>query len=157
MSRAFTREQDDDRSPSDIGERPVSEHRNLVTPDGLRMIEAEAASLREELAKAEADGEREKIALISRDLRYWSARRESAEVSVPDPESDVARFGMSVTIEAEDGTSHRWKIVGEDEADATKGKISHVSPMAVALFGKSVGDLVTVNGKEWEITGLEAS
>jgi transcription elongation GreA/GreB family factor len=157
MSRAFTREQDDDRSPSDIGERPVSEHRNLVTPDGLRMIEAEAASLREELAKAEADGEREKIALISRDLRYWAARRESAEVSVPDPESDVARFGMSVTIEAEDGTSHRWKIVGEDEADATKGKISHVSPMAVALFGKSVGDLVTVNGKEWEITGLEAS
>jgi transcription elongation GreA/GreB family factor len=157
MSRAFTREQDDDRSPSDIGERPVSEHRNLVTPDGLRMIEAEAATLREELAKAEADGEREKIALISRDLRYWSARRESAEVSVPDPESDVARFGMSVTIEAEDGTSHRWKIVGEDEADATKGKISHVSPMAVALFGKSVGDLVTVNGKEWEITGLEAS
>jgi transcription elongation GreA/GreB family factor len=156
MSRAFTREQDDDHSPSDIGERPVSEHRNLVTPEGLRMIEAEAASLRERLAKAEADGEREKIALISRDLRYWAARRESAEVSMPDPESDVVRFGMNVTIEAEDGTSHRWKIVGEDEADATKGKISHVSPMAVALFGKEVGDLATVNGKEWEITALEA-
>jgi transcription elongation GreA/GreB family factor len=150
MSRAFTREQDDDRSPSDIGERPISEHRNLVTPEGLRMIEAEAAALRE------ADGERERIALISRDLRYWSARRESAEVSVPDPASDVVRFGMSVTIEAEDGTSHRWKIVGEDEADATKGRISHVSPMAVALFGKGVGDLATVNGKEWEITALDA-
>ena len=157
MSRAFTREQDDDHSPSDIGERPVSEHRNLVTPEGLRLIEAEAASLRERLAKAEADGEREKIALISRDLRYWAVRRESAEVSVPDAESDVVRFGMSVTIETEDGAAHRWKIVGEDEADATKGKISHVSPMAVALFGKGVGDLVTVNGKEWEITGLEAS
>jgi transcription elongation GreA/GreB family factor len=157
MSRAFTREQDDDRSPSDIGERPISEHRNLVTPEGLRMIEAEAAALREDLAKAEAEGEREKIALISRDLRYWSARRECAEVSVPDPESDVVRFGMSVTIEAEDGTPHRWKIVGEDEADATKGKISHVSPMAVALFGKNVGDLVTVNGKEWEIIALGTS
>jgi transcription elongation GreA/GreB family factor len=154
MSRAFTREQDDE--PVDIGERPVSEHRNLVTPEGLRMIEAEAAALREELAKAGADGDREKIALISRDLRYWSARRESAEVSVPDPESDVVRFGMSVTIEAEDGNSHRWTIVGEDEADATKGKISHVSPMAIALFGKSVGDLATVNGKEWEITALDA-
>ena len=157
MSRAFTREQDDDRSPSDIGERPVSEHRNLVTPEGLQMIEAEGATLRELLAKAEAEGEREKIALISRDLRYWAARRESAEVSVPDPDSDVARFGMSVTIEAEDGTSHRWKIVGEDEADATKGRISHVSPMAVALFGKGVGDLATVNGKEWEITALGIS
>lgn len=155
MSRAFTREQDDE--PSDIGERPISEHRNLVTPEGLRMIEDEAAALRGRLAKAEADGEREKIALISRDLRYWAARRESAEISVPDPGSDVVRFGMSVTIEAEDGTSHRWKIVGEDEADATKGKISHVSPMAVALFGKGVGDLATVNGKEWEITALEAS
>lgn len=157
MSRAFTREQDDDHSPSDIGERPISEHRNLVTPEGLQMIEEEAAALRERLAKAEADGEREKIALISRDLRYWTARRESAEVSVPDRESDVVRFGMSVTIEAEDGTSHRWKIVGEDEADATKGKISHVSPMAVALFGKGVGDLATVNGKEWEITALDAA
>jgi transcription elongation GreA/GreB family factor len=155
MSRAFTREQDDE--PSDIGERPISEHRNLVTPEGLRMIEDEAAALRERLAKAEADGEREKIALISRDLRYWAARRESAEISVPDPGSDVVRFGMSVTIEAEDGTSHRWKIVGEDDADATKGKISHVSPMAVALFGKGVGDLATVNGKEWEITALGIS
>jgi transcription elongation GreA/GreB family factor len=155
MSRAFTREQDDE--PSDIGERPISEHRNLVTPEGLRMIEAEAAALREELAKAGADCDREKIALISRDLRYWAARRESAEVSVPDPESDVVRFGMSVTIEADDGTSHRWKIVGEDEADATKGKISHVSPMAVALFGKGVGDLATVNGKEWEIVAVGIS
>jgi transcription elongation GreA/GreB family factor len=157
MSRAFTREQDDDQSPGDIGERPVSEHRNLVTPEGLAQIEAETAALHEELAKAEADGDREKIALISRDLRYWSARRETAEISVPDPKSDVVRFGMSVTIEGGDGTSHRWKIVGEDEADATRGKISHVSPMAVALFGKGVGDLATVNGKEWEIAALGTS
>jgi transcription elongation GreA/GreB family factor len=157
MSRAFTREQDDDRSPNDIGERPISDHRNLVTLEGLKAIEAEASSLREQLAKAEADGDRDKIALFSRDLRYWSARRESAELSVPDPDSDVVRFGMSVTIEAEDGTSHRWTIVGEDEADAAKGKISHVSPMAIALFGKGVGDVAIVNGKEWEITGLETS
>ncbi|MGN6465104.1 MAG: GreA/GreB family elongation factor [Rhizobiaceae bacterium] len=157
MSRAFTREQDDDRSPNDIGERPISDHRNLVTLEGLKAIEAEASSLREQLAKAEADGDRDKIALLSRDLRYWSARRESAELSVPDPDSDVVRFGMSVTIEAEDGTSHRWTIVGEDEADAAKGKISHVSPMAIALFGKGVGDVAIVNGKEWEITGLETS
>ncbi len=156
MSRAFTREQDDDRSPNDIGERPISEHRNLVTHEGLEMIEAESAALHEELAKAEADSDREKIALVSRDLRYWSARRENAELSVPDPESDVVRFGMTVTIEDEDGKAHSWKIVGEDEADATKGKISHVSPMAIALFGKSVGKLATVNGKEWEITAIDA-
>jgi transcription elongation GreA/GreB family factor len=45
--------------------------------------------------------------------------------------------------------------VGEDEADPSKGTISHVSPMAQALFGKAVGDVVTVNGREWEIVGLK--
>ena len=58
---------------------------------------------------------------MSRDLRYWNARRESAEVSVPDPDSDVVRFGMTVTIEDEDGKKNSWKIVGEDEADAAHG------------------------------------
>ena len=103
MSRAFTREDDSDGAIADIGERPVSSHRNLVTPEGLEAIDAEVAALRAELAKAESDGERERIALMSRDLRYWNARRESAELSIPDPDSDVVRFGMTVTIEDEDG------------------------------------------------------
>lgn len=156
MSRAFTREQDSDNSLSDVGERPVSQHRNLVTKAGLAMIDAEIASLQEEMKRAENDGDREKLAMVGRDLRYWIARRESAEVSVPDPDSTVVRFGMTVTIESEDGRSHRWKIVGEDEADATQGKISHVAPMAQALFGKSVGETATVNGVEWEIVAVNA-
>jgi transcription elongation GreA/GreB family factor len=156
MSRAFTREDESENAIADIGERPVSHHRNLVTEKGLAMIEAEVAALRAELAKAEAGGDRERIALVSRDLRYWNARRENAELSVPDPGSLVVRFGMSVTIESEDGHRHTWKIVGEDEADAAHGKISHSSPMAIALFGKSVGDLATVNGKEWEIVEMGA-
>ena len=53
MSRAFTREDDSDSSIADIGERPVSQHRNLVTPEGLEAIDAEVAALRSELAKAE--------------------------------------------------------------------------------------------------------
>ena len=151
MSRAFTREDDTDGVIADIGERPVSKHRNLVTEEGLKAIDAEVASLRAELAKAEAAADRERIALVSRDLRYWNARRESAELSVPDPDSDVVRFGMTVTIEDEDGKKKHWKIVGEDEADASKGTISHVSPMAAALFGKKAGDVAVVNDKEWEI------
>ena len=154
MSRAFTREDDSDSSIADIGERPVSQHRNLVTPEGLEAIDAEVAALRSELAKAESAGGRERIALMSRDLRYWNARRESAEVSVPDANSDVVRFGMTVTIEDENGKKHSWKLVGEDEADVAHGKISHVSPMAVALFGKKVGETATVNGKGWEIVKL---
>jgi transcription elongation GreA/GreB family factor len=153
MSRAFTREEDNE-AIADIGERPVSPHRNLVTERGLALIEAELERLRKELGKGERQEDRERLALASRDLRYWTARRENAELSVPEAGSDVVRFGMSVTLESDDDAKVRWTIVGEDEADPSKGSISHVSPMARALFGKAVGDVVTVNGKEWEIVGL---
>lgn len=97
MSRAFTKEQDD--APTDLGERPVSPHRNLVTPAGLKMIEDEIARLQRELADANVAGERSAVARISRDLRYWTARRENAELSVPAADSDVVRFGMTVELE----------------------------------------------------------
>lgn len=155
MSRAFTREEDSEAAIADIGERPVSPHRNLVTRRGLGLIDAEIAALRERLARAEAAGERETIALVSRDLRYWNARRETAELIEPEADADVVRFGMKVTVENEDGERHQWRIVGEDEADAAKGMISHVSPMARAMFGKGAGESVTVNGKEWEILSFE--
>lgn len=154
MSRAFTRE-DDNEAALSIGERPVSPHRNLVTEEGLRQIEAELARLHKEFAQAEAEGDRERIAIAARDLRYWTARRESAELSVPEPGEAVVRFGMTVTLVDEDDQNHRWRIVGEDEADPSAGKISHVAPLAKALFGKGPGETVTVNGKDWEIAGLE--
>lgn len=154
MSRAFTREDDNESALADIGERPVSQHRNLVTPEGFAAIEAELAGLREELAATEREANRERIAIVSRDLRYWTARRETAELSVPEPGSKVVRFGMTVTIADDDGAEKSWKIVGEDEADAASGMISHVSPMALALFGKAVGDIAMVNGKEWEIVAM---
>ncbi|MBZ9795751.1 transcription elongation factor GreA [Mesorhizobium sp. ES1-4] len=154
MSRAFTREEDSENAIAGVGERPVSPHRNLVTERGLAQIEDNLADLRDVLAKAERKADRERIAVVSRDLRYWTARRESAELSVPEPGSDVVRFGMGVTLENDDGRKVHWKIVGEDEADPSKGSISHVSPMAVALFGKKLGDVATVNGKEWEIVKL---
>ncbi|WP_395447627.1 GreA/GreB family elongation factor [Aminobacter sp. UC22_36] len=154
MSRAFTREDDSENVIADIGERPVSASRNLVTEQGLVHIETQLASLREDLAKAEADADRERIATVSRDLRYWQSRRETAEVSIPEPDSTVVRFGMKVIVEDDNGKRNVWQIVGEDEADAAKGRISHASPMAIALFGKSVGDLASVNGHEWEIVEL---
>ncbi|RVD73632.1 transcription elongation factor GreA [Mesorhizobium sp. M4A.F.Ca.ET.029.04.2.1] len=154
MSRAFTREEDSENAIAGIGERPISPHRNLVTERGLAMIDQELEGLRDELGKAERRADRERIAVVSRDLRYWTARRESAELSVPEPGSEVVRFGMGVTLEGDDGKKVHWKIVGEDEADPSKGSISHVSPMAIALFGKKLGDIASVNGKEWEITKL---
>ncbi len=154
MSRAFTKEDDDTEAIAMIGDRPVSQERNLVTAAGLRQIEAEMARLRDELSKAEKQQERVAVATILRDLRYWTARRENAELSEPEPGSEVVRFGMTVTLEDDAGKRRTWHIVGEDEADAAKGSISHVSPMARALFGKRVGDVVTVAGREWEIVAL---
>ncbi|MET2827752.1 transcription elongation factor GreA [Mesorhizobium shangrilense] len=157
MSRAFTREEDSENAIAGVGERPISPHRNLVTERGLAMIEENLADLRDILAKAERKADRERIAVVSRDLRYWTARRENAELSVPEPGSDLVRFGMGVTLQGDDERKVHWKIVGEDEADPAKGTISHVSPMAVALFGKKLGDVAVVNGKEWEIVKLSDS
>lgn len=156
MSRAFTKEQDD--APTDLGERPISPHRNLVTPAGLKQIDDELARLQHDLAEANIAGERSAVARISRDLRYWMARRETAELSVPAPDSDVVRFGMTVELEnLDDGSTRRWTIVGEDEADPSRGKISHVAPVSILLFGKPVGDVVKINGTEWKIVSLKVN
>lgn len=154
MSRAFTREEDHENAAALLGERPVSPHRNLVTQAGLAMIEAEIGRLREEMVQAEAESDKERVALAARDLHYWRARHESAELSEPDADSDVVRFGMSVELEDEDGKTACWRIVGEDEADPARGSISHISPMARALFGKKAGEVITVNSREWEIVAF---
>lgn len=137
--------------PTDLGERPVSPFRNLVTQAGLKQIEDEIARLQAALAAAD---DKSATASTSRDLRYWIARRESAEVSVPDADGDVVRFGMIVDLEDEEGKTRQWKIVGEDEADPTSGSISHVSPVAMTLFGKPEGDVVMIGGRPWEIVTI---
>lgn len=156
MSSAFTKDPDDGGALPEPGERHVSTHRNLVTKNGLTMIDTEIAVLRDEMKKAESEANREKIALVARDLRYWSARRETAEISLPDDDSGTIRFGMTVTLRDDHDKEHSWKIVGEDEADAKHGTISHVSPMAMAIFGKQAGETATVNGREWEIISVDA-
>lgn len=107
MGRAFTREDDNETGLANLGERPLSEFRNLVTQDGLALIERTITELRQELASVERDFSRR--ALLMRDLRYWVARRESAEFSLPEPDSDVVRFGMSVTIERQEGETQIWR------------------------------------------------
>jgi transcription elongation GreA/GreB family factor len=157
MSSAFTKDSDDGGALPEPGERHVSAHRNLVTPHGLALIDAEIAALRNEHHHAEMAGDREKIALTSRDLRYWTARRETAELSAPDENVGAIRFGMTVTLRDDHDKQHSWKIVGEDEADAKHGTISHVSPMAIAIFGKAPPETVTVNGREWDIVAVDAA
>ena len=75
MSRAFVKE-DTAESFEDLPERPVSEHPNYVTPEGLVLIEAELARISQEHAAAVAASDRALLARTARDLRYWTARGE---------------------------------------------------------------------------------
>jgi transcription elongation GreA/GreB family factor len=152
MSRAFVKEQD---SVNELPERLISEHPNLVTEDGYKQIEAEVARFDAAHAAAQADGDREAMAATARDLRYWSARLGSAEVVRAPANNTHVQFGATVSIEREDGRRQTYRLVGEDEADPAKGSISYVSPLAVSLAGKSVGDTVKVAGSEAEITAIE--
>jgi transcription elongation GreA/GreB family factor len=112
MSRAFVKEQDY-QGAEPLPDRPISEHPNFVTPEGLAAIDAEIERLNAEVASTE---DRDRLAALQRDLRYWRARRATAEVVEPVAASREVRFGSTVTIER-DGRRQTWRIVGEDEAD----------------------------------------
>jgi transcription elongation GreA/GreB family factor len=150
MSRAFVKDMDD--AVEELPERPVSTAPNLVTPEGLAAIEAEIARLNTELADAGED--RDVRARVGRDLRYWTARRGSAQLMAPPADASVVRFGSTVTLDREDGAHQVFRIVGEDEADPERGTLSHVSPLARALMGKEVGDAVKVASHEFEISKI---
>lgn len=158
MSVAFTREEDYEAQAADLPDRPISSHPNLVTASGLAAIEAELAAAREAYAAAQMQGgvsaDRTAMARATRDLRYWSARRASAQLVALQADSTKVQFGRVVEIEREDGRVQTWRIVGEDEADPAKGSVSYVSPIAHALLGKTVGDVVLVNGAEVEIIAI---
>jgi transcription elongation GreA/GreB family factor len=144
MSSAFTKEQDDDNPREDLPDRPVSPHRNLVTPEGLQQIDDALTRLHQDLARATAADDHHALAVAQRDLRYWSARRASAEVVQTITDHSHVRFGHRVVVELDSGERRVFRLVGEDEADPARGLIPHVAPLAAALMGKAVGDKVEV-------------
>lgn len=144
MSRAFVRERDD-APPDAPPEREISEHPNLVTPRGLRLIEQTLFELNEALAADHTDEEK---ARLLRDLRYWTQRRASARLVEHNARDREVGFGSEVTIRRHDGPPETWEIVGEDEADPGHGRISYVSPIADALMGARAGERVEVEGRK---------
>jgi transcription elongation GreA/GreB family factor len=117
-------------------------------------MEAELTRLHEEHAAAQAAEDKAALAKTSRDLRYWTARRASAQVVHPPQDASEVHFGSTVTIARDDGRRQTFRIVGEDEADPSKGTLSYVSPLARALTGKSVGDVVHAGGSDAEIVQI---
>jgi transcription elongation GreA/GreB family factor len=154
MSRAFVKEAEDGDTFEDLGERPISPYPNDVTPEGLALIEEALERAHREHAEAQAKNDRRALAEAARDLRYWNARRATAQVIPPPVDKEHVHFGSTVTIERDDGRTQTYRIVGEDEADVAKGKLSHAAPLARALFGKKVGETATVGSNEIEIVDI---
>ena len=154
MSRAFVKESEDAGSELELPERSVSTHRNLVTRNGLELIEAEVRRLEDELAAARAADDKPTIARCQRDLRYWNQRRASAEVVPPPTRRDKVRFGSTVTIRLDDGTERTLRIVGEDEANPAEGLIAYVAPVAAQMIGAGVGERVDSGGVEGDIVAI---
>lgn len=163
MSRAFVKENDLEHAGTDLPERPQSEHPNYVTPAGLAQLQQQAAELeqeRQQLAPQKDDPViRQRLAVVERDLHYFQGRLERAIPVVPTSQlQDVILFGAVVGVEDENGETHTFSIVGEDEADIAHNKVSWVSPLARALIGHKVGESVTwkrpAGDLELEITSI---
>lgn len=159
MSVAFTKEDSaETASETLLPDRPVSGHPNLVTEAGLRALEAgldaarrayETASLIEDINER-----RRQAAGPLRDFRYFTERLRTAQV-IPQPTNPITvAFGTTVSFRRDDGREQRYTIVGEDQADPKTGSISHVSPIARVLLGKSVGDISNLGDQELEITSI---
>jgi transcription elongation GreA/GreB family factor len=157
MSRAFVKEQDGDDGGEQLPDRPISPHPNFVTPRGLALIDEEIERLRGLLAEAARGQDRAGLAQHSRDLRYWTQRRTSAQVVAPPKEVDKVAFATRVTIRREDGREQAFSIVGEDEADPAQGLIAYVTPMARALLGKQAGEFAEAPGGEVEIVTISSA
>lgn len=147
MSRAFVKEGDGDDA-SDIPERPAPSHANYVTARGLAQLQARAQALAREHETLSIDesGVQRRRREVERDQRYIARQLERAERVPPATASNAPhriRFGDSVEFELENGERHTYRIVGDDEADAAVGDISWASPLAKALLGARVSDVVT--------------
>jgi transcription elongation factor GreB len=164
MSKAFTKDtdKDDDEDLDEIA--IVANVKNYMTPRGFTALQDELRQLMrverpkvvEVISWAAGNGDRsengdyiygkKRLREIDRRVRYITKRLESAEVVDPKMQKNRKQvfFGAQVTYIREDDSKHKVTLVGTDEADMAKGKISWISPIARALLKAKVGDIVEV-------------
>lgn len=150
MSVAFTKEPNETQVET-LPDRDLGTEPNFVTQSGLEAIEREAARLERELQDARSRADHIAVATLLRDLRYWHARRASAELTEPEDGAETVQFGHRVVIQRPDGRRQTFRIVGIDEADPTEGRLSYLAPIARALLGREEGDTVRAGPGEAEI------
>lgn len=159
MSVAFAKEESAEAaSETVLPARPISDRVNLVTEAGLRMLQDELERARQALEAAnmleDVNERRRQSAVPVRDMRYYAERVRTAQLMPTPAFNDAVAFGHTVTFERDDGRTQTFRIVGEDEADPSKASISHGSPVAIALMGKRVGDVVQLGPRELEILSI---
>ena len=153
MSRAFVKE-------DDAGEPPIIPPRaalppgtpNYVTPQGLEKLRAELAELEAERSQVESNRENEadrtrQLTVLNGKLSALTARLASAKVVEPlNQPADEVRFGATVSLRTRSGgkpgMTRRFTIVGVDEASVEEGLIAFVAPIARAVTGARMGDIV---------------
>lgn len=161
MSKAFVREGDSDDAPAPEPAPPPA--RNYITPAGYgrlkaelkRLVEAERPEVVKTVAWAAALGDRsenadylygkKKLREIDRRVRFLIKRLEAAEVVDPaGRDTDQVFFGCTARIRNRAGEERTLTIVGVDEVDPARGRVSWVSPVAKALLKAREGDTVTL-------------
>jgi transcription elongation GreA/GreB family factor len=151
MSVAFRRESDEEHLEPKF-ELPIPPGPNLVTARGLALIGERLAALEAAIAAAPDEAAR---APLQRDVRYWSARRQSA-VLAPVPAGDRVEFGTRVTFVLK-GAERTFLLVGDDEADPAAGLLSFNAPLARAMLGAEPGEFVAFAGEEDAIEVISIS
>ena len=164
MNKAFTKENDDaeEIEPEEEPTQPVGT-KNYITPAGHRRLRAEFSELWEKerpklvetIAWAAANGDRSenadyqygkrRLREVDRRIRFLSKRLEFAEVvDNSRQEHDQVFFGATVSYADEEGTERTVSIVGIDEVDPSRGRVSWISPIAKALIKAREGDTVVL-------------
>ncbi len=164
MSKAFTKESDADDAPErDDDDGLPGGFTNYITPAGHKRLNEELSrlwkvdrpKLVDTIAWAAGNGDRSengdyiygkrKLREIDRRIRFLSKRLDAAVV-VDNAGKDHERvyFGATVTFSDGAGEERTVSIVGVDEIDPARGRVSWISPIATALLKASVGDVVTL-------------
>jgi transcription elongation GreA/GreB family factor len=141
VSVAFRRESDEEHKEPRF-ELPIPVGPNLVTANGLALIQARVEQLEASVA---VETQEEPLAVAKRELRYWRTRLATAQLAPPPPADEVA-FGSRVAFR-QNGALRTIDIVGDDEADPSAGRISFSAPLARALIGACAGDRVDFAGR----------
>lgn len=165
MSRGFVKEGDQEETPI-IPPRAAlpAAAINYVTPSGMELLQTEQEDLERERATLATTDEQQRridLAVLNGKLDLLNERLASARILDPATQPlDEVRFGATVTYKTSSSTmSQTFQIVGVDEADVAQRKIAFVAPIAVALTGCKVGDVVPFKmGGEYrklEVVGIK--